>query len=575
MNNNINTAFYKKYSFMDKEFGSYNFYIHRHMNHIGIMAEHANEPLNSVQNTKDIANAYSALSKQRNNNNETIVSEAVKQHYMDLLQSQIKSGKGILEYFSKIEEKGIGNYSDSLVRAINEHLEQYFQQNLTAEYIASLIQNSNKIQWNRENLENKLNSLNQKDLLKELDNIIQVIKSGVGILSTVKNTDKELFTSFKKVLENVKKNKYTSSQNLGTDLVNKLNYFHSNYLNGGSTSVKALRNLIESLIIVAKQLKYNKSGIKITDQGLDDLSESKDLTLQSFKRTFDTEIFPVGFGETAAGLSIMQATSAIEEALMMEVNKNHMHYTGKDKGFLEIKSATLLDPQGNPITLEKYKGTQESLKVDIKQQNVEMHIFVTGEKGEIYELKFIMDLGFSAKTYRNKAIIGDKGWGNTKVSLGGGITLGAAIMSLPIKNYIKYLGFNAITFNKKMKSAYDEIKKVVLMRSIPYLVASRNSKDFAQYMIVNGMIVSTWDIITYVLNNIDKILEKPESAGVKLSIDKEAKQLDTFTQANKDEKYDPKEMFARVKAINDIINTMNITGKVAPKRVLQWAGKMS
>lgn len=575
MNNNINTAFYKKYSFMDKDFGSYNFYIHRHMNHIGIMAEHANEPLNSVQNTKDIANAYSALSKQRNNNNETIVSEAVKQHYMDLLQSQIKSGKGILEYFSKIEEKGIGNYSDSLVRAINEHLEQYFQQNLTAEYIASLIQNSNKIQWNRENLENKLNSLNQKDLLKELDNIIQVIKSGVGILSTVKNTDKELFTSFKKVLENVKKNKYTSSQNLGTDLVNKLNYFHSNYLNGGSTSVKALRNLIESLIIVAKQLKYNKSGIKVTDQGLDDLSESKDLTLQSFKRTFDTEIFPVGFGETAAGLSIMQATSAIEEALMMAVNKNHMHYTGKDKGFLEIKSATLLDPQGNPMTLEKYKGTQESLKVDIKQQNVEMHIFVTGEKGEIYELKFIMDLGFSAKTYRNKAVIGDKGWGNTKVSFGGGITLGAAIMSLPIKNYIKYLGFNAITFNKKMKSAYDEIKKVALMRSIPYLVASRNSKDFAQYMIVNGMIVSTWDIITYVLNNIDKILEKPESAGVKLSIDKEANQLDTFTQANKDEKYDPKEMFARVKAINDIINTMNITGKVAPKRVLQWAGKIS
>jgi hypothetical protein len=34
-------------------------------------------------------------------------------------------------------------------------------------------------------------------------------------------------------------------------------------------------------------------------------------------------------------------------------------------------------------------------------------------------------------------------------------------------------------------------------------------------------------------------------------------------------------MFARVKAINDIINTMNITGKVAPKRVLQWAGKIS
>lgn len=571
--------FYNNYSYMDPRFGGYNFYIHRHMDRIGLMSSTPGGSLGHKVSGSDIEQEYKKLYTIKNVNNESIVSAAVKEQYIDLLKNKIKNSDGI-SYFNKITEEGVGPYSDNLIKAMNEHLESYLRQNLTADYIAKLIQNFNKFNWNwtnnKEDLKKPLQKLEQKNVLSNLNALIDNVIEGVSLLSQTKNADLALFSTFQDLLKGINNQSYSSMNELGTALVNKMQDFQTTTTLGNKTvSAKALNNLIDSLVIVGKQLKYGKSGIQTTASGADDISSGKDLTLQALKDTFDKLIYPEGFGETAAGLGIMCASDALKQELMLIVKENHMHYTGKDTGYLEIK-----DPQNQDVIIEKYMGdTPQAIKTDIEQQNVGMHFFVTDQQQNIYELNFVMDLGLSIKTYRSKSIFGDSNWGNQKISVGGGMTLGAAIMSLPIDNYIKYLGFNAVSYRKykDMKPAYEEIKAVAFMRSMLYLFSSRTSTDFAQFIFINGMLVSVWDIINYVFTNIDMVMKGGAATGVSFAVKenggsvskdesrKKTKQNDEFNEAD---------MINRVKLINKNINTMKMTGSVAPRKVLNWAGKM-
>ena len=454
--------------------------------------------------------------------------------------------------------------------------------NITADYIAQLIQNSNAIDWNFAGLDLKkpLNDLNQSQVLKQLDHIIENINNGVSLLKNTENVDKGLFDAFITLLNEINPTNFKNSKQFGQSFLTSLQDFKTNMISNKSndiTTVEALSNLIGELTIIARQLSQGLSGIKINDDGSMDLSSGKDLTFQALKETFDKEILPIGIGETGAGLALNLANKNLQDCFI-DMSKTYLKSTGKTKSFLEV-----YNPEVSGDIIEKYQGdVQQDIKMDLKEKNMGMQIWVQGDGTELYELQFLMDLGFSVKTYRQKGVFGDKNWGNTKVNIGQGMNLGASIISLPIDGYTKYLGFNAISFRKyrKMKPAYEEIKKVAFIRSLLYMFSSRNSKDFAQFLIINGMLVSVWDIINYVLNNIDLIMSKPRKSAISFKIlnenssDSQSSDL-SLRKKNKEklEEYDYLEMITRVKKINQGINNMKMTGSIAPRRVLESMGK--
>ena len=128
-----------------------------------------------------------------------------------------------------------------------------------------------------------------------------------------------------------------------------------------------------------------------------------------------------------------------------------------------------------------------------------------------------------------------------------------------------------------MKPAYEEIKAVAFMRSMLYLFSSRTSTDFAQFMFINGMLVSVWDIINYVFTNIDMVMKGGVATGVSFAVKENGGSVskdESRKRVTRNDEFNEADMIHRVKLINKNINAMKMTGSIAPRKVLNWAGKM-
>ena len=552
----INSEFYPN---LFKETSSYykdNYYIHYHQNHIGL----AYSP-NNIESNSSIANTYSKFIQQKNLNGDSIISEAIKTQYISLLAGKIKSDEDRVAFLADLDRHGgINAYSDQIIEDINAAIEGVFPQKVIAATIMALNKNAQSANWNWGF--DKNSPLSEQDLtkcFKGLDSLFSVVLEGLNILKQASGDPDGVLENFYSFLntQRLGMTNFTSLSSFGKAFSSNLNSLKTNTK---ITSVRAVNVLIDELLNVANALERMS-----TESG-------KDLTLKLLKSIFDSGVFPVGLGETAAGLSFIIGQNALSTN-MNEVfkngSRNTVHYTGKKLGRQGFSSALGIVYENNLINQEA------NIKTDVEFQNFKVH---TRGSSQTRELSFEMDLGLSAKTYASKKMgnFGDKNFGNQQVSLGGGMDLGTAVNIISNDDRIRYLGYNAIAWRDKgYKEAYQQIKKAAFLRSIIYLTGSRNFDDFASLLMVNGQIISLWDIIKYVILNIDTIMGSSGSRsynGVTFKINENIPD----SKAPSDDQEDTGDLVAINKRITKIysgMHLMTMSARLKPRAVLEAMGK--
>ena len=193
----------------------------------------------------------------------------------------------------------------------------------------------------------------------------------------------------------------------------------------------------------------------------------------------------------------------IEETAVSNAIKIHKNArrTGAETSQIQIT-----DVQGNYSNYGFFEdGGKKQDKADNIYENVQMKVsnLRDGESGY-----FNIDIGISSKSYVTQHFEMDTSLAdfNDVYSLGGGMTIGNAFRLLlgdiNADVYKKYLGYNIFARDSdELPKALNSLQDVLLTRSIVYIASGRNKKNIAQFMMINGNLLSIWDIIKYTFDH--------------------------------------------------------------------------
>lgn len=141
-------------------------------------------------------------------------------------------------------------------------------------------------------------------------------------------------------------------------------------------------------------------------------------------------------------------------------------------------------------------------KKDINLKNVYVKLDLPKQYSQFSELN--MNIGISNKNYRTSAIFG----GAASISRmqtglsfdsGSGGSLREALHAIFETDFDRYLAYNTLARGTELNAATQALNTLILTRNINRLFATRGgAQDFASYILINGQIISIWDLITYV-----------------------------------------------------------------------------
>ena len=266
----------------------------------------------------------------------------------------------------------------------------------------------------------------------------------------------------------------------------------------------------------------------------------------------------MNFTETATNV----AGITIENAL------NSIVPTAKDttKSFItSIKGSYA----GNNTQGEKKQG-----KADIRFKNVKLTLeefFPDPYSGQI-----TLSIGLSNKAYKTLTLGQDGTITNNSLVTGGSIKITDVFNMLTNHARIKYLGYNILAWTSG--SAPDELKDnasdltpaltalqdALFIRSTIHIFSARGKQDFANFMYINGQLVSIWDVINKVSKQKGGIATtstmKNSGQGVIYSI---PGRYSWWKSLNEDSNglYNS---FTRTETLNNAINEARIEGHINP-----------
>ena len=287
---------------------------------------------------------------------------------------------------------------------------------------------------------------------------------------------------------------------------------------------------------IAKRMNAIANALSTQSTG-----SGKELTKDGLNKMVDA-VFNTGFGEAFAGMLQNTARINIDNAIAS--------MTGGKTSQVQVTNAF-----GD---LVGFKDTSSAGKVDTKLSNVKITIDAKNDlQGGIINI----DLGISNKQYRTQHFPGLDSQTN-KQSFGGGSggSLREALDSLFGFGtlYEKYLSYNILAHSDKPSIAgvSAELNDLLLTRQLLRIFSTRGgSSDFAQFMLVNGQIVSIWELILESENFLGALSSQAESMNQAItlsisdrpSIYKAAKILNSYK---------------RVHAVNSAINKAKITAHI-------------
>ena len=244
----------------------------------------------------------------------------------------------------------------------------------------------------------------------------------------------------------------------------------------------------------------------------------------------------------------------------------------------ETSQIQITDTEGNYFNAGFFDdGGKKQDKADNIYENVRLRLdsLRDGEQGYIR-----INIGISSKSYVSQHFGKDTSLAdfNDVYSLGGGMTVGNAFRLLlgDINSnvYVKYLGYNILSHDANdsgetggFPEGLQALQDVLLTRSIVYMVAGRNKQNIAQFMMINGNLLSVWDIIKYALNNnigqsSSQISNNPNARpGIYMSI---KKRKDVIAYARS------RDWVKRIVDTNDAINSSTMKAHIIPKQIINY-----
>lgn len=166
--------------------------------------------------------------------------------------------------------------------------------------------------------------------------------------------------------------------------------------------------------------------------------------------------------------------------------------------------------------VEYHDGSREKVtgKTDILLPNVKIKIEGGSEKG------ISLNIGISSKFYTGKAFLGNIPDKNIIGSFGSGSggSLKEALLNIFPSQTDRYFAYNYMAHDMYTTQMNDLIATRQLLRLFS---TTGSSKDFVQYMLINGKIISIWQLIQYAISNdlgLSNSMEGSKTQGIVLSI---------------------------------------------------------
>lgn len=502
-------AKYKIYTgnpvFVNEEEAHY--YIHKRKRDIGKAAE------GSHMSDKDIAGVFSQQKEQ--------AGEAARTFYKTLFLENLKMSKRSMELLNDVFEED----NDTIIQEIDKQLKKKLQ-----------------------------SAINQKELSKLMTAYQDAAKVSQDLLSeSTKAT-----SAFNTVLQCLADASNLIHGPYGESLASILVLYK-----GGGGEKMTLAEMGETLSYAISDFVHQHPMIPLDQAKIIDVVTALDRLATTFKTgktsndndVLDSNItdvvdsvFSSGFSEligsqikTVAGLRIKEELAKLKGTDQVQVQKSDL------KGYL------------TELTGRKAAG-----KTDILFPNVSVTIDksdVTPEGGRIK-----MDIGISNKFYRNYGFPGARYDGQTlHFSSGSGGSLKEAFETLFETDWQHYLAYNTLfQGSDSLPAATIALQDILLTRQISRLFATRGgAKDFSQYVIINGQVVSIWDLIMYASDKnvgLSSSMDKKGSQAIVLHIDG---RKDIFTYSKE------KNARKRVPGVNKAINKATVMATVRVEKLAE------
>jgi hypothetical protein len=439
------------------------FYIHQHVENIG----RANKGRSKTDNS-----LYKTFYSQRKN-----ALQASKNRYKQLMTQSLS--KDSLALVNACFEKD----SDDLLTDLDEQIRTKLEASLDIENLRNLMTQQRSLD---SKLGEKLLNSDLKEAVKSFDQLLTTLAEASKLLKS-KEDGEQLAIALTNQLSNIKGG-LGSRQEMGTRLQQALEDF-KNKSNGKVVDAK-VDHIVKTINSLARALA---TGIA---------SNKENITGSSIDRIINNNIFSSGFAEALIDM--------IEDSTEVSANNAIIDMLGTVPTDIEFT-----DEKGNVVGRG---GGSYSGKADVKAKNLKMSITSNSNEfgGEI-----VLDVGLSNKFYKSQ---GFKGLDNKvikDISSGSGGTLGEAFMALFGSPIHRYYAYNTMAHNDNLPKAREALTDLILVRQINRLFATRGGiKDFSQYILINGELVSIWELILYTEKNFLGKTHSESDKALSLSISK-------------------------------------------------------
>ena len=496
------------------------FYIHKHVNHIGLMG--GGSP-------NDI---YSAFEGYKQNQ----VSQALKTQYASLTQ-EVMAGdidpniKSLLSYGSD------PNARDTFLTSLDEVVKEGLQEMVNTQEInqvlskvkkINIVEGKEKVTSNFQKLGKQLNQM--LTLLQEALELFR--NNGESILITIdeQNSLSGYESALRDAITKIKKRVQRSAFRL---------------------NIKQIRHTIDKMDTILDMLDTGKS------------KSGKELTFNVLKHAFNQYVFSTGLGEAIAFRGMADAQSTVFDVI------HKASLSGADQTRLKLYDENGVEKKGGP----EQKSALTYGKADILFPYTEFTI-------EDYPGKIVMNIGVSNKLYKTASFRYGAETLSGEFSLGGGLTLEQGLYQAFGNNQRRlYLAYNLFGWQNdpSIQTALINLQDIIFTRNIITLFGSRGGRiDFASYILLNGKIVSLWEVILYALDNnigISHSLQasgKTEQKGISFSIgDKDSHEAMTAFQ-----KYLESWSIARRSfSVKDAISKSKMTAHIRPNKLAASVSK--
>lgn len=483
-------------------FGGY--YIHYHQTNIGKAENHK------------IPNIINVFQTQR----ERVLRES-KNIYRKLFQANLISTSS-MELLKEV-------FSDEDVfTELNRQMTEQMQKMIDTDRIGKLISIQRDILEKNKDIDfSSLASTKQtKDQLKSLNTLLDKLSECCLLLNSKEGAYlASLLTKAQQLHVSRKKDPPRASFKL-KNLNKALNTFIAKN-NGVTIDEQRALAAAESINLLAQGLITGKTTSK------------EGITEENLKKLVDY-IFNTGFAEGIASMIDQTAVAAADEMII--------NLTGKD-----MVPGISIDKEGTEIITDI---AEKAGKTDIKFSNIQFQIQQnsSSQGGQV-----TMEVGLSNKLYRTNHFPDlDKRFKSQAYSSGSGGTFKEAIDTIFENNniYNKYLAYNVMAHRSECPKEAQALQDLILTRQLVKLFSSRGGKkDFSQWILANGQIISIWELILSTTKNVglsNSLSSKSSDQFVFLSL--------STTEAEKAAK--TRNAFQRIILTNHYLDSMTIKAYV-------------